>query len=106
VAAKVLSWGKQNGISTTNAIGLNYSDKWGKKVDIQGSYFFNNSNTANDRTAKSQTNPPINGITQFTDQNSISRTNNYNNRFNLRLEYRIDSNNSVIISPSLNFQKK
>lgn len=95
--------GQQSGISTTNAFGLNYSDKWGKKVDIQGSYFFNNSNTNNDRTVRSQL-IPESGRTQYTDQNSLSTSKNYNHRFNLRLEYRIDSNNSLIINPSLNFQ--
>src|SRR5213078_1009903 len=29
---------------------------------------------------------------------------NYNNRVNLRLEYKIDSMNSIIITPNLNFQ--
>ena len=32
-------------------------------------------------------------------------SNNYNHRINLRLEYKIDSFNSLIISPNLNFQK-
>ncbi|MEY3564675.1 MAG: hypothetical protein RJA23_845, partial [Bacteroidota bacterium] len=34
--------GNSGGIVTTNAMGLNYSDKWGKKVNVTGSYFFNN----------------------------------------------------------------
>ncbi len=34
--------GNSGGIVTTNALGLNYSDKWGKKVNFTGSYFFNN----------------------------------------------------------------
>ncbi|NJN78712.1 MAG: carboxypeptidase regulatory-like domain-containing protein [Saprospiraceae bacterium] len=29
----------QNGISTTHAFGVNYSDKWGEKLDVSGSYF-------------------------------------------------------------------
>ncbi|MCB0838877.1 MAG: carboxypeptidase-like regulatory domain-containing protein, partial [Bacteroidetes bacterium] len=32
---------QQGGISTTKAFGLNYSDKWGKKTSVTGSYFFN-----------------------------------------------------------------
>ena len=36
--------GQQNGISKTNAFGINYSDQWGKKLTVSGSYFFNNSN--------------------------------------------------------------
>lgn len=96
--------GQQSGISKTNAVGLNFSDKWGQKVDVQASYFFNQSNNVNDRILRSQIISP-DGTTQFTDQNTISRTTNYNHRFNMRLEYKIDSNNSLIVSPSLNFQK-
>ena len=96
------SVGQQSGINTTNAFGLNYSDKWSKKVDVTGSYFFNNSNNNNDQVLKSQT--LFSGKTQYTDQNSIATSKNYNHRINMRIEYRIDSNNSFIISPSLNFQ--
>ena len=96
------SVGQQSGISTTNAIGINYGDKWGKKLEITGSYFFNNSKNDNDQILRSQT--LFAGKTQFTDQNSISKSNNYNHRINMRLNYTIDSANSIIISPSLNFQ--
>lgn len=94
--------GQQSGISKTNAIGINFSDKWGKKMDIQGSYFFNNSNNDNERIVKSQS--LITDGIQYTNQNSFSQSRNNNHRVNLRLEYRIDSSNSIIISPSLNFQ--
>lgn len=96
------SVGQQSGISKTNAVGINFSDKWGKKLEVQGSYFFNNSNNDNERLAKSQTVLP-DGI-QFSEQNSFSQSKNNNHRINLRLEYKPDSNNSFIISPSLNFQ--
>lgn len=95
--------GQSSGISKTNAAGINFSDKWGKKVDIQASYFFNQSSTNNDRLVKSQLITP-GSVTQFTDQNTSSSSNNNNHRFNLRLEYRIDTSNSLIINPSLNFQ--
>ncbi|MGN6293660.1 MAG: outer membrane beta-barrel protein [Chitinophagaceae bacterium] len=97
------SVGQQSGISKTNSIGINFSDKWGKKVDVQASYFFNNSTTENDRIVRSQL--PVDVKTQYTDQNSYSTSKNFNHRLNLRLEYRIDSSNSLIINPSLNFQK-
>ncbi|MBC7947463.1 MAG: outer membrane beta-barrel protein [Chitinophagaceae bacterium] len=92
--------GQQSGISTTNAVGLNFSDKWGKKAEIQGSYFFNNSNNVNDFSSREE----IPAENYFTNQKSASRSNNYNHRINLRLEYKLDSSNSLIISPSLNFQ--
>lgn len=96
------SVGQQNGISTTNSFGINYSDKWSQKVNMTGSYFFNNSTNTNDQLVKSQT--LFNGKTQFSDQNSNSTSKNFNHRINMRIEYKMDSNNSFIISPSLNFQ--
>lgn len=97
------SVGQQSGISKTNGIGINFSDKWGKKLDIQGSYFFNNSNTVNDQISRSTR--PEKGKERHTDETSISEGTNFNHRLNLRFEYRIDSSNSLIINPSLNFQK-
>jgi uncharacterized membrane protein YgcG len=96
--------GQQSGISRTNAIGINYSDKWGQKLDVSGSYFFNNSNVNNDQLTRTAT-TLSSGVMQIVDENSVSRRNNYNHRFNLRMEYRIDSNNTVIITPNLSFQK-
>ena len=41
------SVGQSGGISKTHAIGLNYSNSWGKNTDVTSSYFFNLSdNTA------------------------------------------------------------
>src|SRR5690606_13118875 len=36
--------GTQGGINKANSFGINYNDKWGKKLDVSGSYFFNNNN--------------------------------------------------------------
>jgi uncharacterized membrane protein YgcG len=96
--------GQQSGITKTNAFGINYSDKWGKKLDIQGSYFFNNSDNLNENLTNTQR-PLSPGITQYTRQQSQSSSKNYNHRINMRVEYRIDSNNSIIINPSINLQK-
>lgn len=96
--------GQQNGISKTNALGINYSDQWGKKLTVAGSYFFNNSNTANTQITNRQTKLTSDSIL-FYKENSFSSSDNYNNRANLRLEYKIDSANSLIITPSISFQK-
>lgn len=95
--------GQQNGISKTNAAGINFSDKWGKKIDIQASYFFNNADNTTNQVSDSKT--LLSGSkTQFLSQQSSSENRNYNHRFNLRLEYKIDSANSILYTPSLNFQ--
>ena len=96
--------GQQNGISKTNAFGINYSDQWGKNLTVTGSYFFNNSNNNNNQITNRQPNDKADSI-PFYKENSISSSQNYNNRFNLRLEYKIDSFNSLIITPSISFQK-
>lgn len=96
--------GQQNGISNTNAIGLNYSDTWGKKTEVSGSYFFNNNNNSNDQQSNS-TYFLTTGRNQLYDEMTLSRSNNYNHRLNLRIEYKIDSFNSISITPSLSFQK-
>jgi uncharacterized membrane protein YgcG len=95
------SVGQQSGINKTNSFGINFSDKWGKKADVTGSYFFNNSNNANENSSRTETL----GENLFNNQNSFSQSRNYNHRINLRLEYKLDSSNSLIISPSLNFQR-
>ncbi len=95
--------GQQNGISKTNAFGINYSDAWGKKVDVTGSYFFNNSNTSNNETINRQ-NFITADSTQLYDENTISNSINYNNRLNFRLNYKIDSANSLLFTSSLSFQ--
>lgn len=93
--------GQQSGISKTNAAGINYSDLWGKKVTVTGSYFFNNGNNLNNQITNQQS---LNG-TDFYKENSLPKNNNYNHRINLRLDYKIDSANSILIIPSINLQK-
>ncbi|MEP6712853.1 MAG: outer membrane beta-barrel protein [Ferruginibacter sp.] len=96
------SVGQSNGISKTNAVGINYSDKWGKKVNVSGSYFFNNSKNNNESIVNTET--FFSPKNQFSNQNSTTETVNNNNRINFRLEYKIDSSNSIFIIPSINFQ--
>ncbi len=95
--------GQQTGISQTNSVGLNYADKWGTKTQISGSYFFNNSKTNTDKNVARQylINPESNR--QY-DEKSLSTTNNFNNRFNLRIEHTFDSFNALIFTPKISFQ--
>jgi len=93
--------GQQNGINRTNAFGINYSDLWGTKVTVSGSYFFNNNNNTTNELA----NREYFAAGSFnTYENNNTASTNYNHRINMRLEYRIDSNNQLIITPNLSFQ--
>jgi hypothetical protein len=96
------SVGQAPGISKTNAFGINYSDQWGKKLTVTGSYFFNNSNTDNTSLISTETFSTPENLNSI--QATNAQTENTNNRINLRLEYKIDSNNSIFFIPSVNFQ--
>ncbi|MFC6999830.1 TonB-dependent receptor [Rufibacter roseus] len=92
-----------NGIARTNAIGINYLDKWGQKVDVQGSYFFNHSNNDYNYSSFRQFQ------TDSEDEMNVrelgnSDAKNQNHRLNLRITYNIDSANSLIIRPRLSLQ--
>ena len=94
---------QQDGIAQTHAFGFNYSDRWGKKTEVSGSYFYNY--TDNDAGEFSKTtyldNQNANDI-YFEDNNSNAL--NQNHRFNMRLVHEIDSVNSIILRPRLTLQ--
>ena len=95
--------GNSGGIVTTNAMGLNYSDKWGKKVNVTGSYFFNN--TANSLRQITNRETVVNAnLRQFYEENLINTVKNSNHRANARIEADINDKNSIVLTPSLSFQ--
>lgn len=96
--------GNDIGSITTNAMGLNYSDKWGSKVNFTGSYFFNN--TQNTLTQITNRQTVINETTtQNYQENLINSVENFNHRANARIEADLNEKNSLIITPSISFQK-
>lgn len=95
--------GNDIGIIATNALGLNYSDKWGKKVNFTGSYFFNNTNNTLRQLTNRET--IVNqGLSQFYEESLINNVENFNHRANARIEADLNEKNSLIITPSISFQ--
>ncbi|KUG06669.1 TonB-dependent receptor [Solirubrum puertoriconensis] len=92
---------QSGGISRTHALGLNYSDSWSKKTDVQGSYFFNLS----DNTLSSTTARAFNVDLLRYNENSLTTSRNINNRANLRIEHKFDSLNSLLWQPRLSVQR-
>lgn len=94
----------QSGVATVNAIGINYSDSWGKRdqVTFQGSYFFNNTNTENRSMVEKWYEAPMRLDTLMT--NGYSDTKGYNHRFNARLEWKISENQNLMIRPRFSYQ--
>jgi hypothetical protein len=99
------SVGQSNGISKTNAIGINFSNEYNKRLTVAGSYFYNQSRNNNQSVVNTENFLQQKDTSLFTKQNSNSSTNNTNHRINLRLEYNFDSSNSLFFIPNINFQK-
>lgn len=95
--------GQQGGINKTNAIGLNYSDNWGKNWKVSGSYFFNDANN-NNQSQLARTFFSTQGPGQLYNEDYFSSNNNKNHRLNARLEYTLNTKNSIIITPRMSFQ--
>ncbi|RYY63854.1 MAG: TonB-dependent receptor, partial [Chitinophagaceae bacterium] len=98
--------GQQQGINRTTALGVNFSDLWGKKknLTITGSYFFNNGrNNTYEESVTDYFAASKNAFSRTTDT-TRSFSNNTNHRINGRLEWRIDSFNQLIFTPNLSFQ--
>lgn len=92
------------GLTTTYAAGLNYRSPWSSKTEGYGSYFYNGQKTNRDQTSRTQT-FVTSDTTTDNNQVLISRNQNFNHRFNYNIESKLDSNNNLIIRPSLSYQK-
>ncbi|MEQ1675472.1 MAG: outer membrane beta-barrel family protein [Chitinophagaceae bacterium] len=97
-----ISSGGTTGLIKSTSLGLNYSDQWGSKVKITGSYFMSNSNTTQQQSILRQS--TYGDSLATLSKESSSNNQNQNHRFNLRFEYQIDSANSILYTPSLTLQ--
>jgi hypothetical protein len=93
--------GAPSGITTTKSIGINYTDTWGKKININASYFYNTSKNTLNQLSNTEN---FQSLYKYVNDSTNSVTQNYNHRFNVRFEYAIDSLNSLIVTPQLSFQ--
>jgi len=94
----------QNGIINTNRIGVNYTDSWGEKVEINASYVFGyNKNEGEASLLREYVLPESEGQTY--DESSNNTRRNTGHRFNMRFEYQIDSNNRILFLPDFSAQR-
>lgn len=95
---------QSGGIAETRAFGLNYSDQWSKKIKVSGSYFFNQSER--EYRASLFRDFIVQTDSSFTyRENSRADNLNDNHRVNFRLEFEIDSSQSIIVIPRLSLQQ-
>ena len=96
-----------SGIIKSLSTGINYSDVWGGKIKVSGSYFISNSKPRQESSSLRRSTFTLgNGLDSIAirDNETFSLNQNQNHRFNFRFEYQIDSANSLIWIPSLTLQ--
>lgn len=95
---------EQGGIATTNAFGINYSDNWGKKIEVAGSYFFNQTDNLSQSLLRQEY---INNgeFGQIYTERDTGNSSNLNHRLNLRMEFSLSDRTSIIFQPRLTIQE-
>ena len=95
---------QQSGIALVNSIGANYSDEWGRRnnVKFQGSLFFNSTDTDNNSETERWYESPMPIGRRY--QTGVSNTQNYNARFNARIDWKISRNVSLMSRTSFSYQ--
>ncbi len=94
-----------SGTAETKAAGINYSDKWGKKINVSGSYFFNGVNSSVSRSVQ-KTYLLSADSGQVYNEVSPSANENFSHRVSLRINYALDSLNSILWTPALTVNKR
>lgn len=94
--------GTQDGITQTNALGINFNNEWNDKLSLEGSYFLNMTGNTNDQITSRET--FLGDSTQFYDETNNSDTDNMNHRLNARINYEINDNNRLVIRPRISYQ--
>jgi uncharacterized membrane protein YgcG len=87
-----------NGINLTNALGVNFKDKIGK-LDFAASYFYNGRDNNNFQNSTRQT--LLKDSSFLTKTTNLSSSLNTNHRFNMQMDYMIDSSFSIRFVPNI-----
>ncbi|GAA4338841.1 TonB-dependent receptor [Flaviaesturariibacter amylovorans] len=94
------------GIARSLSGGVNYRDVWSPKLDVTSSLFYSNTRTNTMRQVRNQSLFNLAGYdsTAITNSRNNGVRDNENLRFNMRLEWRIDSMNSLLYTPAITLQ--
>ena len=98
-----------NGINTSTSAGINYTDVVGK-MQIQGSYMYSESKRRTIESSHRKTLFPADSLNHTRDSSTFANSQNNsldmnrNHNFRLKLEYKIDSMNSILYTPTLTLQ--
>ena len=95
-------WGQQNGVAKANAFGGNYNDAFlDDKLEVQGSYFFNTTDTHQEDSTFSD----YLSLDRRTESYSKSDTRNLSHNINMLLRYKPSDNDQIIFRPRVGIQR-
>ncbi|MDF9799302.1 hypothetical protein OKW21_004565 [Catalinimonas alkaloidigena] len=94
--------GVQDGITQTNALGVNFTNDWGEKTTFEGSYFFNQTSNSNNQQLTRESFLPSGS--QYYQEDQQSFTDNLNHRLNMRIGYKINDNNNLMLRSAISYQ--
>lgn len=94
----------QQGIANTYAGGLNFNDTWNKKTDFNGSATGSNIHLNTDKDVNRQYNLTGNNYNYASTTNSVSDIKQQ--KLNFGIDHKIDSFNSIKITPSITWQQQ
>lgn len=102
-AAREFLSAQQSGVSSVHSFGLNYTDRWNDSWNVNGSYFFNATDNSNNQSLERRFLTGLEADNLY-DEASFAASDNFNHRFNARMEYTLDERNSFIFTPRGSFQ--
>lgn len=96
------SVGAREGIATTIAGGINFTDEWGENTKINTSYFFNRTDRdVQNNLFREFVSDDSDGLVYDESEDLQEVTDQH--RFNMRLEHEFDTMNSIIFTPQITY---
>lgn len=101
--SNALTTWERPGMTTTNSLGANFSDKFdGGKAKFTGSYFFNNSENFLNRYSTREYVLPSDSL-QFYEEERNDKNNYQRHRLDMRLDYDISDRHALIWRPNISY---
>ncbi len=100
-AANQFGGGGSAGITSSNSIGTNFRDQWGKRINVYGNYSYSHKNTSQIQSSTAQ-NPGTFGLF-INNKDAASITIGDNHRASFNIEYQIDSFNYLKVTPNVTY---
>lgn len=97
------SFGGNSGLTRTNMGGVNYSDVYFKDLDINASYYINDSQNKNNNRSRTVNLLPDGDF--ITESESSRLNNNINHNANVTLEYKLNPTTKLFVNPVFSSSK-